>query len=246
MNCLTNRYSLLSDNGAEQESFMPLDFSQLYQHDDFATMRQLALDIRDGKTKEATCRVRGRRQSDNSRRTYEVHMRILEKSASGRPLTIIGLQREITEKLKQQEKVNKLLSLFHTFFDSSIIDMMYYDKDGVLKDINNKACETFGVKDRMAVLNRGLNIKTMPAYANLNTNHIDGYRMTSVTDIDKIRQKNGVHIPEVTVTGKFYYDTIVSPILNKEGEIEGIYSAGRCINEMVDSYHRQQESTHML
>ena len=120
MNCLTNRYSLLSDNGAEQESFMPLDFSQLYQHDDFATMRQLALDIRDGKTKEATCRVRGRRQSDNSRRTYEVHMRILEKSASGRPLTIIGLQREITEKLKQQEKVNKLLSLFHTFFDSSI------------------------------------------------------------------------------------------------------------------------------
>lgn len=246
MNCLTSRYAMLSDDGTEQETYMPLEFSQLYQHDDFAIMRQRTLDIRDRKIKEATCRVRGRRQSDNSRRTYEVNIRVLNSDSSGRPTTIIGLQREITQKLKQQENVNKLLSLYHTFFDSSIIDMMYYDKNGVLIEINNKACETFGVKDREAVLERGLNILTMPAYAGLDIKNVEGYRMTAVTDIDKYRQKFGVHIPEVSLKGKIYYDTIMNPIFDKDGHIEGIYTAGHSINETVDSYHRQQESTRTL
>lgn len=240
------RYVMLSEDGTVEETFSPIEFSHLYQHDDFEEMRQHVLNIRDGQEKEATCHVRGRRLEDGSRRTYLVNIRILDYDTSGHPKTIIGLQHDITEKMEQQQNVNKLLSLYHTFFDSSAIDMMYYDKDGTLKDLNAKACETFGVKDRQALLARGLNIKVMPAYANLDTSNIDGYRMTSITDIKKYRDKYGVNIPEVSLTGKIYYDTIMSPILDKEGRIEGIYTAGHNINEMVESYHRQQESTRKL
>ena len=246
MHPFTNRYVLLSEDGTEENSFSPIDFSGLYQHEDFEMMRQQVLDIRDGKRKEGACRVRSRRLADGSRRTYDVNIRILDSDNAGRPKTIIGMQRDITEKIEQQQNVNKLLLLYHTFFDSSIIDMMYYDKNGVLKDINNKACETFGIQDRSAVLARGLNIKVMPAYMKLDTNNTDGYRMTSITNIDRFRQKYGIHIPEVSLSGKFYYDTIMSPIPDKDGHIDGIYSAGRCINETVESYHRQQTSTREL
>ena len=241
-----NRYILLSENGTVEKDLSPLDFSHLFQHDDFEELQQHVLDIRDGKNKKGTCRARGRRQDDGSRRTYEVNMRILDSDNAGRPETIIGLQRDITEKLQQQEKVSQLLSLYHTFFDSSIIDMMYYDKDGILKDINNKACETFGINDRQELLASGVNLKDIPAYRQLDINSFEGCRMSTITNITKVRETDGVKVPEITRTGTIYYDTVAHPIFDKNGQVMGIYTAGRSINDMVDSYHRQQESTRKL
>ena len=241
-----DRYVLLAEDGTEEASFSPIDVSRFFQHDDFETMRQLILDIRDGKTTHGNCRVRGKKREDGTRRSFDVNIRILEKNSIGRPKTIIALQRDITEKLEQQRNVNNLLLLYHTFFDSSVIDMMYYNKNGILKDINNKACETFGIKDREDLLARGVNIKDIPAYNNLDIKHFDEYRMTSVTDIASYRQRFGTKLPEVTLTGKVYYDTIMSPITDEKGQITGVYSAGQCINEKVSSYRRQQESTRKL
>ncbi|MBO6018167.1 MAG: PAS domain-containing protein [Prevotella sp.] len=240
------RYVLLAEDGTEEASFSPIDVAGFFQHDDFEKMRQLILDIRDRKTTHGNCRIRGKKHEDGTRSTYDVSIRILEKSSLGWPKTIIAMQRDITEKLEQQHNVNNLLLLYHTFFDSNVIDMMYYDKDGVLKDINKKACETFGIKDREALLARGLNIRDIPAYSTLDIKHLEGYRMTSVTDIANIRRKTGTKLPEVTLTGKVYYDTIMSPIHDENGQISGIYSAGQCINEKVSSYQRQQESTREL
>ena len=148
--------------------------------------------------------------------------------------------------MEQQENVNKLLSLYHTFFDSSIIDMMYYDKDGVLIDINNKACETFGINDRQELLASRVNLKDIPAYRQLDINSFEGCRMSTITNITKTRETDGVKVPEITRTGTIYYDTIAHPIFDENGQVMGIYTAGRSINDMVDSYHRQQESTRKL
>ena len=141
---------------------------------------------------------------------------------------------------------NNLLMLYHTIFDSSIINTMFYDCDGYLRDINEKGCETFGIRDRRILLERGINIHDVPAYKGIDIEHVYGYHMTSITDIDKERSKNGTHIPDITLSGKIYYDTIVNPIHDEQGRLLGVYTAGRSINEMVESYHRQQESTRQL
>ena len=111
-------------------------------------MRQLVLDIREGEKKTATCRIRSKPMDDGQRHMYDEHIRVLEYDAKGRPTTIIGLQHDISDKLESEQKVNNLLMLYHTIFDSSIINTMFYDKDGRLSDINEKACETFGINDR--------------------------------------------------------------------------------------------------
>ena len=242
----TNRYVLLSERGTVEAEYAPIDFSNLYKHADFDEMRRLVGEICEGKREEASCQIRSMRMADGIRHTYEEDIRVLKRDARGRPIVIIGVQRDITDKLEQQENVNKLLSLYHTFFDSNIIDMMYYDKDGYLRDINEKACETFGIKDRQEVLSRGLNVKIIPAYSDLDINRLESYRMTAITDIDSYRKKVGTNIPEVSLQGKIYYDTMMSPILDKDGKSEGFYTAGRSLNEMVESYHRQLESTRQL
>ena len=246
MNPRTERYVLLSESGTVEAEYMPIDFSNLYKHADFDVMRRLVHDIRDCKRKEATCRVKSKRMDDGQRHTYEVTLRVLDSDMLGRPTAIIGLQHDITDILEKQSNVNRLLMLYHTIFDSSIIDTMYYDKDGILRDINQKACETFGIRDRKALLDRGPRLKDVPAYCDLDVEHFEGYRMSTITNIDKIRQTKGSLIPEITINGTIYYDTIANPIYDEQGKMTGIYTAGRPINEVVESFRRQKEGTKRL
>ena len=242
----TRTYVLLSEQGTVEAEYAPIDFSNLYKHSDFDEMRRLVSDICDGHMQKATCRIRSMRMADGQRRTYDENIRVLKRDAKGSPSIIIGLQHDISDKLESQQKVNNLLMLYHTIFDSSIINTMFYDCDGYLRDINEKGCETFGIRDRRILLERGINIHDVPAYKGIDIEHVYGYHMTSITDIDKERSKNGIHIPDITLSGKIYYDTIVNPIYDEQGRLLGVYTAGRSINEMVESYHRQQESTRQL
>ena len=242
----TNRYILLSERGTVEAEFAPIDFSNLYKHTDFDEMRRLVTDISEGRRKTATCRIRSKPMDDGQRHMYDEHIRVLEYDPKGRPTTIIGLQHDISDKLESEQKVNNLLMLYHTIFDSSIINTMFYDSNGRLSDINEKACETFGIKDRRAAIERGIYLTDVPAYKGIDLQKFYGHHMVSITDIGKEREKNGSLIPEITLSGKLYYDTIVNPIYDEQGQLVGVYTAGRSINEMVESYHRQQEGTRQL
>ena len=239
-------YILLSETGTVAGYYSPLDFSNLYKHEDFDKMRQLIRTILKGEREEASCRMRSCKQADGERRTYDVNIRILDRDFRGMPTAVVGLQRDITDDLRSERELSRLLTFYQTIFDSSIIDMMYYDKDGILRDINNKACETFGIKDRNALLAKGYNLKDIPAYKGLDIHNKDGYRMSSITDIGKVRRDGKGVVKEITNNGLIYYDTIACPILRANGEVSGVYTAGRSVNELVESYHRQKESTKQL
>jgi signal transduction histidine kinase len=255
-NVQTRHFSLLSENGDIEGTYLPIDFSQFYNRDDFDQMRQCVINIRNGLSTTETVRVRGPQPKTDSLhllegqpakvRQYEIILRLLENDREGLPLTIIGLQRDVTDTIEKHDNVENLMMRFHTLFNSSDVDMLYYDKDGWLVDINNTACRTFGIADRRALLQNPPNLKDIPAYKNLNIKDFPSYRMSSITDIDEVRRRGESKVPVVTIGGKIYYDTIVNPIYDKLGEMIGIYTAGRSINEMVASYHRQQETTRRL
>ena len=43
-----------------------------------------------------------------------------------------------------------------------------------------------------------------------------------------------------------YYESTINPIRNEQGELEGVYMSGHDVSEMVNSYHRQQNSVRQL
>ena len=243
-NVQTRHFSLLSENGDIEDTYLPIDFSQFYNRDDFDQMRQCVINIRNGLSTTETVRVRGPQPKTDSLhllegqpakvRQYEIILRLLENDREGLPLTIIGLQRDVTDTIEKHDNVENLMMRFHTLFNSSDVDMLYYDKDGWLVDINNTACRTFGIADRRVLLQNPPNLKDIPAYKNLNIKDFPSYRMSSITDIDEVRRRGESKVPAVTIGGRIYYDTIVNPIYDKLGKMIGIYTAGRSINEMVE------------
>ena len=240
----TKTYRLLSETGITEGIYTPFEFSQFYDRDDFEQMRQRISRIRDGQSDSETLFASAspnKEHAEESVRKYEITLRLFNTDKDGRPATIIGLQRDQTDELDKRQKVEKLLRRFHTLFNSSDVDMMYYDKDGILVDINSKACETFGIKDRDVLLKNPPNLKDIPAYKDLDIKNIHGYRMSSITNIDLVRRRGDGRVPAITIGGTIYYDTIANPIFNEQGEMIGIYTSGRNVNEMVESYHRQQQ-----
>ena len=238
-------YMLMDGNSALTSECNPIEFAERFERNDFEELRKVVFDIYEGRRKSASCIVRGAKEPDGYYPYYEITVSVARYGAHGEIQDLLGIQRDITDETRRKENVNALLMRYHTVFNSALIDMIFYDKNGVLRDINEKACRTFGIRDRQSVLSEGFLLKNNPMFCNIDFNKLENTRTSSIVDFgnyqDEIYQLDrfGLH-------GKMYYESTINPIRNAEGELEGIYMAGRNVTEMVESFHRQQDSIREL
>lgn len=239
-------FTYLADQGQRRVEYTSLELSKLFFHNDFNILRNVIASILDGEKEKMTVILRARPSfRSNEEHTYETTVSLLSRTKDGSPI-LIGNGRDITSDIQKREDAQKLSLRYHTLFNSSLTDMIFYDANGVLVDLNDKACETFRITDKEALLRRKVKINEVPAYQDLDIQKLDGMiEMSSITDIDKAKRE-GEKIPELKVRGRFYYEVIVNPIRDEHGRLHGVMTAGRNITEMVESHHRQQKARRML
>lgn len=239
------RIFVVLQEGNIGKEYTPLDFAQFFNHDDFNDLRQLTSAIIHREKEADTITVRGQEEEGKTTPTYEIHVSVLRRDKQGTPQVLLGIQRDTTEDQVQQEESRRLSLRYHTVFDSSLVDMIFYNEDGILTDINDTALESFGVKDREALLKRKVNIRDIPSYRDIDFEHLEHTILSSITDIDKTKQTDE-RIPEVTVGGKFYYEATLNTLRDEQNHLRGVIAAGRNITEMVESHHRQQKNRKLL
>ena len=238
--------SLISAMDEDKKAFTPIDFAQFFDHEDFNQLYKTISAVRRGEKEQETIAVHGSIPEDGGKQQlFMINVTVLQRDSHGKPKMLLGIQRDITDITQRKEDARKLALQFHTVFNSSLVDMIYYDADGWLTDINETACETFGIKDREELMKRHVNIRDIPSYRELDLEHLDYTQLASITDIDKVKHDDE-RIPELTIGGKFYYEATVNAVRNKEGQTLGFVAAGRNITEMVESHHRQQEDSELL
>ena len=239
------RIFVVLQEGDTGKEYTPLDFAQFFNHDDFNDLRQLTTAILHREKEADTITVSSRKEEGKTTPTYEIHVSVLRRDKQGTPQVLLGIQRDTTEDQVQQEESRRLSLRYHTVFDSSLVDMIFYNEDGILTDINDTALESFGVKDREALLKRKVNIRDIPSYRDIDFEHLEHTILSSITDIDKTKQTDE-RIPEVTVGGKFYYEATLNTLRDEQNHLRGVIAAGRNITEMVQSHHRQQKNRKLL
>ena len=236
----SRHYITLSETGEYTDEYNPIDFSQFYDRDDFEALRRAVFDISEGRRLTSNVTMRSTLQSDGRQHVYEVNVSIANRDRFGRVTRILGIQHDVTDSLEKKQKVSQLLMRYHTVFNSSLSDMIYYDKDGVLSDINDKACEAFNVGNREHVLKSRYKLEDNPFFNALNFSGLENTRTTSIVDFDQFRDAR-YRLDEFRLSGRIYYESTVNPIFSSDNEFEGIYISGRNVTEMVESFHRQQE-----
>ena len=242
---VTRHYCYLSETGDYGREYNPAEFSQFFHRDDIEKMTNIIFDICDGKEDSGKVNMRSRADNGNECRKYETSISVVKRNAQGLPISLMGIQHDVTEEYNRQEKTRKLLMLYHNIFNSSLLDMLYYDKNGVLIDINERTCNTFAVKRSEHLLNGKYYLQDNPFFCQIPIEEIDNMHTSCMINSSSFK-KEEIRPENFGLKSKMYYESAINPIRNKEGELEGIYMAGRDISEMVESYHRQRDSVRML
>ena len=239
-------YYSISETGDYTKEYIPIDFAQFFDRDDFELMRKAIFDISDEKTESKTLRIKGAPNAEGGQNSYDVNISVVERDGKGHAKTLLGVQHDVTDTLKREQEVSQLLMRYHTVFNSALSDMIYYDKDGRLSDINDKACKSFSTDDKRGLLFSNLRIQDNPiVFDSIDWSRPDDIRTTAILGVDKL-EAQGYHLNSSDHKNKFYYESSITPVINAEGNLEGIYVSGRNVTEMVESFHRQQEGVNQL
>ena len=242
----TRHYLFLSEEGTMEQRYNPIDFQQFFEHDDFERLRTAIFDICEGKQNSAVLTLVSNAKDDAFLRHYEMTVSVDRRDSRGRVTSILGIQHDVTDEYRRLETVNQLLLRYHTVFSTSLVDMLYYDNKGVLQDINERACQAFGVPNREYVLNNKFLLKNNPFFGDVNLETMDNTRTSCIVDFGDYTDPV-YHIDELGLTDKkIYYESTINPIRDADGNLEGAYMAGRDITEMVVSYRRQKEGAEKL
>ena len=236
----TRHYCYLSETGDYEREYNPAEFCRFFHLDDLDNMRSIIFDVCDGKQESGKVAIRSRAAKDSDCRHYEVSISVTCRDENGMPTAMMGIQHDVTDKYRRQQKINQLLIRYHTIFNSSMLDMLYYDNKGVLKDINERACKSFGVKSREQVLDGSFLLKNNLFYNQFLLEEMENTHTGSIVNFEDYRKDKIYHVDEFGLSGKMYYESSINPIRNEKGELEGVYMSGRDISEMVNSFHRQQ------
>ena len=242
---VSRHYIVLSETGEYEKEYNPVEFSEFYHLDDFERMRKDVFDICEGRSSSSSVSLRSNPKKRGQQSFYEVKLSIAETDADGKVKSLLGVQHDVTDVEEKKQKVAKLLMRYHTVFNTSLVDMVYYDANGVMCDINEKACRTFKVPGRDFLLSRTLLLKDNPFFSNVDFEHLEDTRATSVIDF-KDYQDERYQTKALGLVGKMYYESTINPIRNEQGQLEGVYMAGRNVTEMVNSYRRMQEGVRQL
>ena len=241
----TRQYCYLSETGEYEQEYNPSEFALLFFKDDLEKVRSIIFDICDGKRDTAKLYMRSRAKKESECRHYETSVSVISRDPNGRPTSLMGIQHDVTDEYCRQQKIKQLLIRYHTIFNSSMLDNLYYDNNGVLREINERAMKGFNVKSREQVLDGTFLLKNNPFYNQLPLANIENTYAGSIIDFDKLTEER-YRTEEIGLKGKMYYESTINPIRNEQGELEGVYMSGRDITEMVNSYHRQQASLKKL
>ena len=241
----SHHYKTFKENGDLDMDYNPVIFSKFYNKSDFEHLHRLIFDVCEGRKGSGTVDLRSTPDEDGNVKHFEITVTEATRNKNGELETLLCIQHDVTDDRKRQESVNQTLIRYHTVFNTSLIDMLYYDKNGVLKDLNEKACQTFRVPMRDMVLKDNFLLQNNPMYAGIDFDVLENTRTTSIVNFNNYQEEK-YQLKEFGLKNMMYYESTINPIRNEKGELEGLYMAGRNVTEWVESYHRQKESQKQL
>lgn len=240
-----NLITALENQGETEKVYLPIEFAQFYDRDDFNEVRKIVMAIRNEEEIAGHLLVKSapNRDLNEEQRIFDVSLSILRRDKHLRPSVILGIVNDVTEAHKQAEHTRNMMLRFQTVFDSSLVDMMYFDAEGNMIDINEKALESYHVKSKDQMLASSPKLSDFPTLRNIDMNSNDEVYASSILDLSNLDRPIGDTKENIWGGNKSYYERIMTALRDQKGNLTGIVMAGRNITEMVNSQHHQREAS---
>ena len=243
-------YKMVAEQGTSETTYTPFEFSQFYDRNDFAELLKVMARVRELTVPSETINVRSTpiksESGEDYQHTYEITITVLRKGKSGFPLQLLGTQRDITDEQQRAEDAKRTAMRYQTLFDSSLVDMVYFDGEGTMLDINDKACESYFVKDRKALIAKKPKYTDWPSMRDIDLTSDTPTPSSSIIDLKNVDNPVGSLASHDWGGDKIYFERTTTLLRDKDGKLNGIMMAGRNITDMVNSFHQQKKTSLLI
>ena len=238
----TKTFTWMDKEGKAERNYSILEFSQRYRREDFERLteaiNQLVRQEKENVTLEMRAKDKGEGGED---REFTIALSVLRRQKSGRPSVIIGTSSDITEERQKQQKAEDAMLRYQAIFNSAMIDMVYYDENGILTDMNQKAGSAFeGGKD--AIIAKKITIADVLGEGDVDLQKLEPIHLTQIFKSADDERALNKHLRR----GLLYYELQLMPIYDQNHRLLCIYGTGRNVTEVANSYNRKQENLRQL
>ena len=238
----TKTFTWMDEHGNPVRNYSILEFSQRYQHHDFELLTQAINQLMRQEKEQVTLDLKAKDKSEGGEdREYTVSLAVLRRLKSGRPSVIIGTRSDITEERLLQNKSQDTMLRYQAIFNTAMVDMCYYDQNGILTDMNQKASKAFpGGKE--AILAHHISIQEVLGIDDLPLDDMQPMYLTQVFTSKDDQRALGKYLQR----DELYYEIQLVPIYGPSHQLLCIYGTGRNVTEMVKSYTKQQANLRQI
>ena len=237
----TKTFTWYGDSGQPEKRYTAEEFSRRYTPADYQRLLNAINSIVSGKHKERRVEIDANDGENGECRSYIVNLSVL-RTERGAPSIIIGTKKDVTEQHRRQQEVKTLTLRYQGVFNTSMVDMIYYDQDGYIKNMNARSQETFHMNLKETIKNH---VKVGQL---VNTDQFDYSKFNDQEDsfystLFLNAQGRVTNDDEQTV---MFYELLVVPVYNEHKKLIGAYGSGRDITEIANTYNKAKESVKQL
>ncbi len=240
----SNEFSWRNENGQVAYTYSMEEFSQRYSPGDFETLKGV-LDELAGyakapgeEEKEVTLNLKAKDSEggDKELRDYVIVLSILRRDKHGKPTVIIGTKKDVTNDRDQERFDEERTMRYWSIFYTPVVGILLFDKNGILKNINPKACEILQCEDEDIIFEQ-VGIHSLFDIGNLSLEETDGYYASQVIDLSAIpieeRKVKSIHRQ-----GKLYNEVRLLTVKDDHGELLGVFAILRDVSGTVRAVER--------
>ena len=223
----------------EKREYNEQDFAQSLNLESFTSLSGALGQIAKGEKEElvvelASAEAAGKRQ-------YLCTLSVFRRSKDNSPTVLVGMMDDQTEQLQVQRKAKDNMMRYQSIFSTSMVDMTYYNTEGILTDFNQKTCDTFHCS-REELLAERLPFNHALEDKDVTIDDFEGYHSTYLIKAsDNFGLSDSIKFPE-----DVYYEQKLMPVYDAGNHFLGIFGSGRDVSEFVNSYHQTKHSVEQL
>ena len=240
-NVSSQYFTVMDSSGHAERSYSLLEYSHRFDPNDFTNLTDGLRNVIEGKSETVTIQLKEYENNLIDSNNYTVTLSVLRRDKHKRPSIIIILKTDTTQDRMRQALIKESMLRYQSLFNSALVDMVYYDADGYISDMNTKALSVIGV-DNEEIRRRKISLRDVLGMKDLD---IDKFEYFYATQLYKSPNDNRA-LNKVLGKDKLYYELQVMPIYDKFGSRIGFFGTGRNVTESANSYRKLKENSKKL
>ena len=232
----------LDEFGKTRQTLHLHELVNRYNQNDYDTLREALNDIIHQRKDSANINLKIREQKNNHfvERNYSVDIGVLRRDRSGKPTDLLGTRVDITNEQMRQLRIQDSMIRYQAVFNSAMIDMVVYDADGYIVDMNDKALNGLHMS-RKDIMQEHIHLKSVLGVDDIDLDTFEPMHITQIFPSSDERS-----LQQHLRRSQLFYELKLVPVRDSHGKLLNIYGTGRDVTEVAMSYHKIKQNAREL